>query len=185
MQEVVIHLVMNNIIYVISLIVYLNVLFKKKRIIKWEQAPADTRNGIKKHEKKINCVLKIIVGMGMIFGLFYFLIPFAMDIGNIKNENYVIVEGEVESWDYSDEKEIKERGVEILSNKTGENIFVVVYDTGIRKGDYLRVRYLPHTKRGEILYRNPILSGGFHTNVITFILNKPVVKPLNIRMEEG
>lgn len=153
MQEVVIHLVMNNIIYVISLIVYLNVLLKKRRIIKWEQAPADTKNGIKKHEKRINRVLKIIIGAGMIFGLFYILIPFVMDIGNIKNENYAIVEGVVDSWDYSDEKEVKERGVGILCNETGENISVVVYDTGIRKGDYLRVRYLPHTKQGEILYR--------------------------------
>lgn len=89
----------------------------------------------------------------MIFGLFYILIPFVMDIGNIKNENYAIVEGVVDSWDYSDEKEVKERGVGILCNETGENISVVVYDTGIRKGDYLRVRYLPHTKQGEILYR--------------------------------
>jgi hypothetical protein len=28
--------------------------------------------------------------------------------------------------------------------------------------------------------RNPILSGGFHTNMIAIILDKPVVKPLNI-----
>lgn len=156
MQEVVIHLVINNIIYVISLIVYLNVLFKKKRIIKWEQSPADTRNMIKNHEKRINRVLKVIVGAGMILGLFFLLIPFVMDIGNIKNENYAIVEGEVDSWDYSDEKEIKERSIEISCNETGENIFVVVYDTGIRKGDYLRVRYLPYTRQGEILYRRGV-----------------------------
>ena len=31
--------------------------------------------------------------------------------------------------------------------------------------------------------RNPILSCGFHTNVITIILDEPVVKPLNIRVD--
>lgn len=120
MQEVVIHLVINNIIYIIAMVVYLNVLIKKKRIIKWEQAPRDTRNVIKKHEKRINCVLKIIIGAGILFGLFYFLIPFVMDVDNIRNGNYDIVEGKVESWNYSDEESIKERGIGILSNETGK-----------------------------------------------------------------
>ena len=31
--------------------------------------------------------------------------------------------------------------------------------------------------------RNPILSCGFHTNMITIILDEPVVKPLNIRVD--
>ena len=31
--------------------------------------------------------------------------------------------------------------------------------------------------------RNPILSSGFHTNVIAMILDEPVVKPLNIRFD--
>lgn len=31
--------------------------------------------------------------------------------------------------------------------------------------------------------RNPILSSGFHTNMITIILDKPVVKPLDIRVD--
>lgn len=153
MHEVVIHLVINNLIYLIAVVVYLRVLIKKKRIIKWEQAPADTRNMIKRHEKRINFILKIIIGVGVIFGLFYSFIPFVMDIGNIMNQNYYVVEGEVESWNYSDEGNIEERGVGILCSETGKEIFVVIYDTGVRKGEYLRVRYLPHTKQGEIMYR--------------------------------
>ena len=31
--------------------------------------------------------------------------------------------------------------------------------------------------------RNPVLSCGFHTNMITIILDEPVVKPLNIRVD--
>ena len=31
--------------------------------------------------------------------------------------------------------------------------------------------------------RNPILSCGFHANVITIILDEPVVKPLDIRID--
>ena len=98
-------------------------------------------------------ILKIIIGVGVIFGLFYSFIPFVMDIGNIMNQNYYVVEGKVESWNYSDEGNIEERGVGILCSETGKEIFVVIYDTGVRKGEYLRVRYLPHTKQGEIMYR--------------------------------
>ena len=69
MHEVVIHLVINNLIYLIAVVVYLRVLIKKKRIIKWEQAPADTR---------INFILKIIIGVGVIFGLFYSFILYRL-----------------------------------------------------------------------------------------------------------
>lgn len=31
--------------------------------------------------------------------------------------------------------------------------------------------------------RNPILSGGFHTNMITIILDEPVVKPLDVLVD--
>lgn len=109
MHEVVIHLVINNLIYLIAVVVYLRVLIKKKRIIKWEQAPADTRNMIKRHEKRINFILKIIIGVGVIFGLFYSFIPFVMDIGNIMNQNYYVVEGEVESWNYFKNPGMKNR----------------------------------------------------------------------------
>ena len=78
MHEVVIHLVINNLIYLIAVVVYLRVLIKKKRIIKWEQAPADTRNMIKRHEKRINFILKIIIGVGVIFGLFYSFILYRL-----------------------------------------------------------------------------------------------------------
>ena len=30
---------------------------------------------------------------------------------------------------------------------------------------------------------NPIISSGFHTNMITIILDEPVVKPLNVRVD--
>ena len=37
-----------------------------------------------------------------------------------------------------------------MDNKTKKEIFVTLYSKGIQKGEYLRVRYLPNSKYGEI-----------------------------------
>lgn len=41
-------------VIVIFLIIYLYWIWKKVRLIKWEQAPGDTRDWIRNHEKNIN-----------------------------------------------------------------------------------------------------------------------------------
>lgn len=45
---------------------------------------------------------------------------------------------------------IKTRAIGIMDNKTKKEIFVTVYSKGIQKGEYLRVRYLPNSRYGEI-----------------------------------
>ena len=47
-------------VIVIFLIIYLYWIWKKVRLIKWEQAPGDTRDWIRNHEKNINKIIKII-----------------------------------------------------------------------------------------------------------------------------
>ena len=54
-------------VIVIFLIIYLYWIWKKVRLIKWEQAPGDTRDWIRNHEKNINKIIKIISGIGLIF----------------------------------------------------------------------------------------------------------------------
>ena len=57
-------------VIVIFLIIYLYWIWKKVRLIKWEQAPGDTRDWIRNHEKNINKIIKIIKiisGIGLIF----------------------------------------------------------------------------------------------------------------------
>ena len=45
-------------VIVIFLIIYLYWIWKKVRLIKWEQAPGDTRDWIRNHEKNIRVYLK-------------------------------------------------------------------------------------------------------------------------------
>lgn len=59
-------------VIVIFLIIYLYWIWKKVRLIKWEQAPGDTRDWIRNHEKNINKIIKIISGIGFdIYGLLH------------------------------------------------------------------------------------------------------------------
>ena len=68
----------------------------------------------------------------------------------INSGNYLEVEGIVTEWNYSDEEKSEIRVIGIMDNKTNKEIFVTVYSKGIHKGEYLKVKYLPHSKYGEI-----------------------------------
>ena len=80
-------------VIVIFLIIYLYWIWKKVRLIKWEQAPGDTRDWIRNHEKNINKIIKIISGIGLIFMVYCIVIPamsqkqkkkdFHLDIGRL------------------------------------------------------------------------------------------------------
>ncbi len=124
---------------------------KKKRLIKWEEAPRETRGKIKRNEKKINSMLYLISGALFLFCFIVFILPAFFDIPNVLNENYLEVSGVVESWNYSNEDKMKERAIGIIDKKTQERISVTVYSKGLHKGDYVRVCYLPCSKYGSII----------------------------------
>ena len=47
-------------------------------------------------------------------------------------------------------KNHKQELLEFMDNKTKKEIFVTVYSKGIHEGEHLKVKYLPHSKYGEI-----------------------------------
>ena len=53
MQDVIIRLYAKTLFLLFLMICYLFALFKKKRIIKWEEAPGDNPDKIKRGEKKL------------------------------------------------------------------------------------------------------------------------------------
>ncbi len=84
------------------------------------------------------------------------------------SENYLEVEGTVTEWNYSDEEKSEIRVIGIMDNKTNKEIFVTVYSKGIHKGEYLKVKYLPHIANMEKLRRtnNENNIGYFYDNGI-------------------
>ncbi len=108
------------------------------------------RDFIKRNEKRLNIISKGIAGIILILAFLWVVPPAVQDFPNVISENYLQVEGKVTAWDYSDEDKYEIRAIGIMDNKTNKEIFVTVYSKGIHKGEYLRVRYLPNSKYGEI-----------------------------------
>lgn len=122
----------------------------KKRWICWEKIVLDMREFVKRNEKRINIILKGIVAGFLILSFVDVVIPAVQDFPNAMSENYLEVEGTVTKWNYSDEEKSEIRVIGIMDNKTKKEIFVTVYSKGIHKGEYLKVKYLPHSKYGAI-----------------------------------
>ena len=112
-------------VIVIFLIIYLYWIWKKVRLIKWEQAPGDTRDWIRNHEKNINKIIKIISGIGLIFMVYCIVIPAILDIPTLVKQEYTVTEGIVESWNYSDEERLEERSISIKDDTGRKKIQIV------------------------------------------------------------
>lgn len=125
-------------------------LIKRKRIFRWEKAPMDMRDFVKRNEKKMNMISNGIIGIILIPSFLWVVPPAVQDFPNVISENYLQAEGKVTVWDYSNEDEYQTRAVRIMDHKTKQEISVTVYSKGIHKGEYLKVRYLPNSKYGEI-----------------------------------
>ena len=108
------------------------------------------REFVKRNEKRINMILKGIVASFLILSFVDVVIPAVQDFPIVMSENYLEVDGSETAWNYSDEEKSEIRVIGIMDNKTNKEIFVTVYSKGIHKGEYLKVKYLPHSKYGEI-----------------------------------
>lgn len=89
---------------------------------------------------------------GLIFMVYCIVIPAILDIPTLVKQEYTVIEGIVESWNYSDEERLEERSISIKDD-TGQEKSVIVYSTGIHQGEHLVVEYLPHSKYGIVKER--------------------------------
>lgn len=150
MDEVIAKLYIEAIgIFIVS-IIYLVVAIRKKRWIKWEKMAPDIKHVVKRNEKKINILLKLFIGLCLVLMCVITVVPAVKDFPNVIYEKYLIVEGKVVSWDYSNEDKKQSRSIEIIDSKTNRKVNVVVYSTGIHKGERLKVTYLPNSKFGIV-----------------------------------
>ncbi len=150
MDEVIAKLYIEAIgVFVLS-IIYLVVAIRKKRWIKCEKMAPDIKHIVKKNEKKINIILKSFIGLCVVFMCMITVVPAVKDFPNVIYEKYSTVEGKVVSWDYSNEEKKQSRSIEIIDSMTNKKVNVIVYSKGIKKGESLKVTYLPNSKYGVI-----------------------------------
>ena len=149
MDLIIVCLYIRALFFAILIIWFLYQVLRKKRWVRWERAARDMKDFIKRNEKRINAISKVIVGIFLIPSFFGITVPAVIDLPNVINKNYLQSEGIVTSWDYSDEDKNEIRCIGI-TDEDGNEIFITVYSKGIHKGDYLQVTYLPISKYGAI-----------------------------------
>ena len=135
---------------VVGTLLYLYVVIKKKRLIKWEKAEGFavlTQAWQKKYDKQINLVLKIILGLAVIMYLqgtynIYKDIPYM--INNEYSEISGIVckdQGEGSGW----------YPLYIEDEHTGKVRFSKTRNGPAQEGQRVTVQYLPNSKYGRIV----------------------------------
>lgn len=123
---------------------------RNERFIKYENAASSKREFMKKHEKKFDLFAKIIFIVGAILLVTTFVIPGLLDLPNVISNTYPTVEGKaVTSAGVSNTSKPK---IVTIESENGKSVRLRFYSANsIHKGDYLKVVYLPHLKRGILL----------------------------------
>lgn len=146
MEEVIVKLYVEALLITGMVVVYLISVLKKKRWIYCKEMTPDIKQAV----KKINLVLKCTIGLflGIIF--MWRVIPAIKDFPDAMQEKYLEAEGEVIEWNYGRETRRRARSIAIIDSETNKKVNVVVYSTGIHKGERLKVTYLPNSRFGIV-----------------------------------
>lgn len=101
---------------------------------------------------KEDYLLKIGIGILLVIIFFKMFIPAILDIPSYLKNDFKVVSGYAK--DNANGKG-NIRCVTIINEKNKQEIYVEFsYSPGINEGDYLKVKYLPHTKYGILLKKN-------------------------------
>lgn len=84
-----------------------------------------------------------------------FLYPLILDIPNVLNGEYLTAEGVILYDELGGSVDrVQDRAFAILDAETGEEIhYFLALSTGLRKGEYVKVTYLPNSHLATINYR--------------------------------
>lgn len=107
MGRIIMVLYMEALLLSVLTIWFLYHIIKKKKIFRWENAPLDMRDFVKRNEKRMNMISNGIIGIILIPAFLRVVLPAVQDFPNINSGNYLEVEGTVTSWNYSDEDKNK------------------------------------------------------------------------------
>lgn len=107
---------------------------------------------IKKMDTQGDHILKVVVFIVAIFMLVNFVIPTVLDIPYCIKGDFLIIEGIAQ---HNADRNGLDREVEVLDEENQKIIRVVFpYKPGIKKGDKIRVQYVPHSGYGRLLEIN-------------------------------
>lgn len=150
MEEVIVKLYAEVLLAVLFTTGYLVLLVQKRQWIHLGKVAPSKRQSLRKIEKRVDCVVKVVGGICVIVMVVWRVIPGILDFPNAMAGNYEHTTGEVVVWDYSRETRKQARSIEVLDSHTNEKVHVIVYSTGVHKEEHLKITYLKNSRFGII-----------------------------------
>lgn len=144
------------ILYATSLLILiLSIIFVKKMIfrelfIKPDKSKVYVQEFIRKHNKKLDIVLKVITVIGFIVLYNGLIIPVVKDVPYILNNEYKTIEGKAVTHSYGGRTDRPIR-VTIRDDNGNEERLVFFFWDDVYVGDRFKIIYLPKLKRGTVL----------------------------------
>lgn len=123
---------------------------RNENFITYRNAAPSKMEFVKKNEKNFDLVIKFLffVGMGVFF--INLVIPGVLDIPNVVNGQYYMIEGTAVTSAGNSNRAFPK--IVTIKSAEGKEVRVRFYSTfSISKGDKLKVVYLPNLKRGTLL----------------------------------
>ncbi len=99
--------------------------------------------------KVVDTILKLIVGPVIAICAWTYVLPFTLDIPDMITGNYQYVEGTVLSKQY--DSRYANRLIKVEDEDTGETVTISCDYNKANKGDYIKIKYLKHTKEGVVV----------------------------------
>lgn len=132
----------------VSIIIFtIVVLWKKSRLIKWNQAAEAKKVWMKKHDKKINKVCYAILLLMSLIALINIAIPFICDIPYIIEGKYLTITGKAKRQDHGGRNSKQKREADIIKDN-GDSVRIRFFSYYVNEGEEVTVVYLPHLKYG-------------------------------------
>ena len=132
-------MVLDNIILFVGIGIFINRCVAKKKLLD----NLDNREDI---------ILKIIVFVGMVYLIIKFVMPTILDVPYCLREDFLIIEGIAQ---HNAGRNVLDKEVKVLDEENQKMVRVVFpYKPGIKKGDKIRVQYVPHSGYGRLLEIN-------------------------------
>ncbi|MGC6767721.1 hypothetical protein [Enterococcus sp. LJL51] len=126
-------------------------IIKNENFISYKKAAPSKQKLMKKHEKKVNLVVKVLFLLWMSIVMWGLVVPGIRDIPNVLNGDYKTIEGTALTSAGTSNQRVP-KIVTIQDKQKNEQIRLRFYSAkSIQKGDFLKVVYLPHLKRGTLL----------------------------------
>src|SRR5699024_10188336 len=122
----------------------------KELFIKPDENKVYGQEFIRKHNKKLDIILKVITVMGFIVLYNGLIIPSVKDIPYVLNNEYKIMEGKAVTHSYGGRSDRPIRVTIGDANGNEERLVFFFWDY-VYVGDRFEIIYLPNLKRGTVL----------------------------------